>query len=198
MNEAKVVKVSDELFDYVLPESGPSAPIAIPHGPQEIANWKKTAYRIETHYNKRLGINIGEIESLVHVEMLKGLKKTDEGATIKEYGEVPGLQIEYATQTIVDEVISADPRFLEKEALPIEEEFPEGARAFYLGDYAYGRPLQISGHADMKANIVVAKLKKQEPDLVVRLSSSPRGTRHIYRPMLWPDSCICHHWRYQS
>ncbi len=180
LNEAKVVKVSDELFDYVLPESGPSAPIAIPHGPQEIANWKKTAYRIETHYNKRLGINIGEIESLVHVEMLKGLKKTDEGATIKEYGEVPGLQIEYATQTIVDEVISADPRFLEKEALPIEEEFPEGARAFYLGDYAYGRPLQISGHADMKANIVVAKLKKQEPDFgreIVKLAE--RNTPYI-------------------
>jgi 5'-3' exoribonuclease 1 len=97
--------------------------------------------------------------------MLKGLRKTDEGATIKEYAEVPGVQVEYATQTIVDEVISEDPRFLEKEALPIEEEFPEGARAFYLGDYAYGRPLQIVGHAEEnKATIMVAKLKKQEPD----------------------------------
>ncbi|KAH7396160.1 XRN 5'-3' exonuclease N-terminus-domain-containing protein [Pyrenochaeta sp. MPI-SDFR-AT-0127] len=164
LNEAKVVKVSDELFDYVLPESGPSAPVAIPHGPQEISNWKKSANRIENHYSKRLGINIGEVESLVHVQMLKGLKKTDEGATIKEYGDVQGLPSEFATQTIVDEVISPDPRFLEREALPIEEEFPEGARAFYLGDYAYGRPLQVVGHADNKATIMVAKLKKQEPD----------------------------------
>ena len=164
LHEAKVIKVSDELFDYVLPESGDSpAPVAIPHGPQEISNWKKTANRIESQYSKRLGINVGEIESLVHVEMLKGLKKTDEGATIKEYGEVAGLQVEYATQTVVDEVISADARFIEKEALPIEEEFPEGARAFYLGDYAYGRPLQVMGHADNKATIMVAKLKKQEP-----------------------------------
>ncbi|KAH7552877.1 XRN 5'-3' exonuclease N-terminus-domain-containing protein [Bipolaris maydis] len=163
LHEAKVVKVSDELFDYVLPESGPSAPVAIPHGPQEISNWKKTANRIETQYSKRLGINIGEVESLVHVEMLKGLRKTDEGATIKEYGEVAGLQIEYATQTIVDEVASPDARFLEKEALPIEEEFPVGARAFYLGDYAYGRPLQVISHADNKATIMVAKLKKPEP-----------------------------------
>ncbi|CAN9216535.1 unnamed protein product [Alternaria alternata] len=164
LHEAKVIKVSDELFDYVLPESGDSpAPVAIPHGPQEISNWKKTANRIESQYSKRLGINVGEIESLVHVEMLKGLKKTDEGATIKEYGEVAGLQVEYATQTVVDEVVSADARFIEKEALPIEEEFPEGARAFYLGDYAYGRPLQVMGHADNKATIMVAKLKKQEP-----------------------------------
>lgn len=164
LHEAKVVKVADELFDYVLPESGPSAPISIPHGPREISDWKKTADRIENHYGKRLGIRIGEVESLVYVEMLKGLKKTDEGATIKEYGEVVGLPIEYATQTIVDEVISEDPRFLEKKALPIEEEFPEGSRAFYLGDYAYGRPLQVVEHADNKATIMVAKLKTQEPN----------------------------------
>ncbi|KAI8933157.1 hypothetical protein NX059_009798 [Plenodomus lindquistii] len=180
LHEAKVVKVSDELFDYVLPESGPSVPVAIPHDPQGISNWKKTANRIENNYSKRLGINIGEVESLVHVEMLKGLKKTDDGATIKEYGAVPGLQSDYATQTIVDEVVSADPRFLEREALPIEEEFPEGARAFYLGDYAYGRPLQVTGHADGKANIIVAKLKKPERDFgrdVVR--KAERATPYI-------------------
>lgn len=164
LHEAKVVKVADELFDYVLPESGPPVPVAIPHGPKEISDWKKMADRLENTYSKRLGIMIGEVESLVYVEMLKGLRKTDEGATIKEYGVVPGQQVEYATQTIVDQVISEDPRFLEKEALPIEEEFPEGSRAFYLGDYAYGRPLQVVGHADSKATIMVAKLKKQEPD----------------------------------
>jgi 5'-3' exoribonuclease 1 len=163
LHEAKVVKVADELFDYVLPETGPSAPISIPHGPREISDWKKTADRIENHYGKRLGIRIGEVESLVYVEMLKGLRKTDDGATIKEYGEVVGLPAEYATQTIVDDVISADPRFLEKDALPIEEEFPEGLRAFYLGDYAYGRPLQVVELADNKATIMVAKLKTQEP-----------------------------------
>lgn len=164
LHEAKVVQVSDELFDYYLADDGTAAPVAVPHGPDEIVRWKKTADRIDKNYSKRLGINIGEVETLVYVEMLKGLKKTEEGATIKEYGEVPGLQVEYASQTILDDVISPDPRFLEKEALPIEEEFPEGSRAFYLGDYAYGRPLQVVGHADHKATIMVAKLKKQEPE----------------------------------
>jgi 5'-3' exoribonuclease 1 len=163
LQEGKVVKVSDELFDYVLPPTeGP--PMAIPHGPQEISQWKKMADRIENTYSKRLGMVIGEVESLVHVEPLKGLLKTDEGAMIKDYGEIPGMQVEYATQTVVDEVISPDPRFLEKEALPIEEEFPEGSRAFYLGDYAYGRPLQVLKHVDNRAVIMVSKLKKPEPD----------------------------------
>jgi 5'-3' exoribonuclease 1 len=164
LQEAKVVKISDELFDYVLSESGPSAPVAIPHGPQEISAWKKRSDRIQTTYSKRLGMVIGEVDTLVHVEMLKGVIKTDEGAIVKEYAEIPGVEAEYATQTVVDEVISEDPRFLEKAALPIEEEFPEGSRAFYLGDYAYGRPLQVTGHSDGKANIVVAKLKRPEPE----------------------------------
>ena len=164
LHEAKVVKVSDELFDYVPSQDGVSAPLAIEHGPAEISNWKKMANRIQETYGKRLGIITGEIDSLVHVEMLKGLKKTDEGATIKEYGPVPGVQADYCTQTVVEDVISPDQRFIERAALPIEEEFPEGARAFYLGDYAYGRPLQVIGHADHKATIMVAKLKKPEPD----------------------------------
>lgn len=165
LQEAKVVKVSDELFDYVLPETGPStAPVAIPHGPKEIETWKKRSDRIENTYSKRLGMITGQVETLVHVEMLKGLRKTDDGATVKEYAEVPGIEAEYATQTIVDEVISEDPRFLEHAALPIEEEFPEGSRAFYLGDYAYGRPLQVLSHADNRATIMVAKLRKPEPD----------------------------------
>lgn len=164
LHEAKVVKVSDELFDYVPSQDGVSAPLAIEHGPSEISNWKKMANRIQETYSKRLGIITGEVDSLVHVEMLKGLKKTDEGATIKEYGPVPGVQAEYCTQTVVEDVISPDQRFIERAALPIEEEFPEGARAFYLGDYAYGRPLQVIGHADHKAIIMVAKLKKPEPD----------------------------------
>jgi 5'-3' exoribonuclease 1 len=162
LQEAKVVMVSDELFDYVLPEDGLSAPIPIPHGPHQISAFKKRADRIENTYSKRLGMVVGQVDTLVHVQMLKGLNKIEDGSTVKEYGEILGIETEYATQTVVDEVISPDPRFLEQAALPVEEEFPEGSRAFYLGDYAYGRPLQIIGHADGKATIMVAKLKKPE------------------------------------
>ena len=86
----------------------------------------------------------------MQVEPLIGLCKTESGATIKEYAPVPGIEPDYATQTIVDTVYSPDPRFLEKAALPIEEEFPTGSRAFFLGDYAYGRPLEVVSHAGEK------------------------------------------------
>ncbi|KAL3422909.1 exonuclease kem1 [Phlyctema vagabunda] len=164
LTEAKVVKVSDELFDYVLPEDGTPHVISKPHGPREIDDWKKKADRIESTYSKRLGIIIGAVESIVHVEMLKGLKKTDEGATVKEYAIQHGTEIEYATQVVVDEVVSEDQRFLEKAAVSIEEEFPVGSRAFFLGEFNYGRPLEVVKHNDNKAEIWLSTVKEKEPE----------------------------------
>jgi 5'-3' exoribonuclease 1 len=162
LNEGKVVKVSDELFDYLPSEDG--HPIQQPHGPREIDDFRKKAMRIEDNYSKRLGIIIGPVESITHVEMLKGLRKTDDGATIKEYAVIPGMETEYASQIVVDEVISEDPRFLEKAAVPIEEEFPPGSRNFFLGEFNYGRPLEVVNHADNKAEIWLSILKGKEAE----------------------------------
>lgn len=159
LSEAKVIRVSDELFSYSLPPTGKGPPVAIPHIPQEIDIWRKKAERIEGSYSKRLGMMIGQVESLVHVDMLKGLKKTDDGATIKEYEQIPGIETDYASQMIVDEVTSEDLRFVEKSALPIQEEFPIGTRAFFLGEFNYGRPLEIVGHVSNKADIWVSTTK---------------------------------------
>ncbi|KAI0454522.1 exoribonuclease 1 [Xylaria acuta] len=163
LQEARVIRVSDELFDYTLDPNQSGQVIQIHHSGRDIEDWNKKATRIENFYSKRLGIIIGPVESLVHVEMLKGLIKTDEGATIKAYGPIPGMETDYASQVIVDEVVSPDERFIERAALPIEEEFPIGSHAFFLGEFAYGRPLEILGHADNKAEILVSVTAK-EPD----------------------------------
>jgi 5'-3' exoribonuclease 1 len=96
--------------------------------------------------------------------MLKGLRKTDEGATVKEYAVIPGMEIEYASQIIVDEVISEDQRFLEKAAVPIEEEFPPGSHAYFLGEFNYGRPLEVTGHKDNRAEIWLSIVKGKEAE----------------------------------
>lgn len=154
--EAKVVRVSDELFNYHLPETGNGPAATIPHGPQEINAWHRKAERIEGLYSKRLGIITGQVETLVHVDILKGLKKTDEGATIKYYGDIPGVSTEYASHMVVHAVESEDTRFVERSALPIQEEFPLGSRAFFLGDFNYGRPLTVSGHAENQARVWIS------------------------------------------
>lgn len=162
LQEAKVVKVQDELFTYELSEDGQV--ISHDHGNREASAFGKEAEWLENWHGKRLGITIGQVECLVHVHMLRGLIKTEEGALIKEYAENPSLRSIYAAQTIVDEVINEDDRFIERPALPIEEEFPQGTRAFFLGDYAFGRPLEVTGHVSAKAEIVVSIPKNKEPD----------------------------------
>ncbi|KAI1432663.1 exoribonuclease 1 [Xylaria sp. CBS 124048] len=164
LQEAKVVRVSDELFDYTLHPNGSGPVVQTHHSDRDINEWNKKASRIENFYSKRLGIVIGSVESLIHVELLKGLTKTEEGATIKAYGPIPGMETDYATQVIVDEVVSLDERFIERAAVPIEEEFPIGTNGFLLGDFNYGRSLEVIGHADNKAEIVVSVPVNKEPE----------------------------------
>ncbi|KAJ9629392.1 exonuclease II Exo2 [Taxawa tesnikishii (nom. ined.)] len=159
LQEAKVTKVSDEIRG-----TNPANIEQIPHGPQEISEWKKKADRLEGQYSRRLAIITGQVESLVHVDMLVGLRKTESGATVKQYAAVPGTDPDFLTQMIVDEVISEDQRFLEQEALPLQEEFPEGSHAFFLGEYAYGRPLMVNGHKGEKADVWVSCLVRREPE----------------------------------
>ncbi|KAI1810926.1 exoribonuclease 1 [Poronia punctata] len=182
LQEAKVVRVSDELFEYTSDPNNPQEVICTHHSDRDISEWNKKAKRIENFYSKRLGIIIGSAESLVHVEMLKGLIKTDEGATIKAYGPIPGMETDYAAQVIVDEVVSPDERFIERAAVPFEEEFPVGSRVLYLGELAYGRPLEvIAHHGDNKAEILVSMAANKEPDFarpIIRRAEQQSG----YKP----------------
>jgi 5'-3' exoribonuclease 1 len=156
LQEAKVVKVSDELFDYVLTDTDRLQIKSTAHSDHEIDQFHKKAERIEKYYSKHLGMISGEVESVVQVEMLKGLTKLDDGSTVKEFADIPGLETIHATQLVVENVISEDPRFAEKDALQIEEEFPDGTNAFFLGDYAYGRPVSVVGHQGGKAKCLIA------------------------------------------
>lgn len=162
LQEAKIVRVSDELFSYTFADEEGTQVVATPHGPFEIKDFKNKSDRIESFYSKRLGTIIGPVESLVHVDMLIGLRKTDAGATIKEYGEILGVETTYAAQTVVDDVASPDQRFLEQAALPLEEEFPIGSKAFFLGDMAYGRPLEVVKYRGDKLDVWVALVKGRD------------------------------------
>ncbi|KAK6598406.1 5'-3' exoribonuclease 1 [Botrytis cinerea] len=180
LQEGKVVKVSDELFDYLPSEDASGQPITRPHGPREIDDFRKKAERIESTYSKRLGIIIGPVESLTHVEMLKGLKKMDDGATIKEYAVIPGQDTDYASQVVVDEVTSEDQRFLEKAALPVEEEFPVDDRIFSLETSTMAAQdwLKVTWITNFKYHCQRSKGKKWS--LVETLSTTPRTLLRLH------------------
>lgn len=163
LQEAKVDRVSDELFDYILP-AGEQHVQSISHTPHQIEQWRKKAHQIESTYSKRMGMIVGDVEAIIHVQTLKGMRKTEDGAAVKEFGDVAGIETDYAAQLVVDEVVCADERFIEQEALPIEEEFPELSRAFFLGEFNYGRPVHVTGHDGGKVTGLVASVKGREPE----------------------------------
>lgn len=70
--------------------------------------------------------------------------------------EGPEHEVEQVLQMAVSEVASEDPRFLEKEAPPLSEEFPAGSKVFFLGEHAYGVAAQVSETTKDNLSIVLA------------------------------------------
>ncbi|RVD81781.1 uncharacterized protein DFL_009630 [Arthrobotrys flagrans] len=170
LGEAQVGAVSDELFVYTLDAQGHVQKNS--HSDKERDLWRIRADRIENNYSKRMGMIIGSVDIILHVNHLKGLRRTDDGAMVKEFENIPGQDTDYAFQTAVDSGrVSEDERFIERAAVDVATEFPIGSRCFFLGDYNYGRPLEVTGHRDDRADIWISILRTKEPDFGSRVAS---------------------------
>ncbi|MBW0465257.1 hypothetical protein O181_004972 [Austropuccinia psidii MF-1] len=148
LREAKVIALSDNLFRYDK-DIMSSRCRSTPHS-SYISTWKRTADQLEHDYSKTLGLLIGSVDIIVHVKPIKGLKRMDDGALIKNYEDG---EMEYALQTIVLSVSSEDPRFLERNARPVLEDFPEQSKVFFLGGLHYGSPGQVVGYSQQKLTL---------------------------------------------
>ncbi|KAL0953086.1 hypothetical protein HGRIS_004359 [Hohenbuehelia grisea] len=158
LQEGKVVAVSDALFKYeklVIVQGGPLKVVSQPHAPQGLGHWKSKAERIDEVYSKKWGVITGDVEILLHVRPLKGLTRLETGALIKDY-EGQDKESEHAVQMTLSEVMAEDPRFLEKDAPPLSEEFPEGSKIFFLGEHAYGVAAQVSATTDTSLSVILA------------------------------------------
>ncbi|KAI6039713.1 exonuclease II [Pisolithus marmoratus] len=159
LREGLVVAVSDSMFKYeqmvVVPGSAPRI-IANPHSaPQGLSHWKSKAERIQYIYSKRCGVITGDVDVLVHVRPLKGMKRLENGAFLKDY-EGPEQEIEQAVQMVISEVHSEDPRFLETGPVSLAEEFPEGCKIFFLGEHAYGVAAQVATTTENTLSVILA------------------------------------------
>jgi 5'-3' exonuclease len=74
---------------------------------------------------------------------------------VKDY-ESADKELEQAVQMCLSEIASEDPRFAERPAPPLSEEFPDGSKIFFLGEHAYGTAAQVSSTEDSTLSIVLA------------------------------------------
>ncbi|EKM58546.1 uncharacterized protein PHACADRAFT_117592 [Phanerochaete carnosa HHB-10118-sp] len=166
LQEGMVSAVSDSLFKYekiVVVPGNPPKVVSNPHAQQGLSLWKSKAEKIEYFYSKRCGVITGDIDVLVHVRPLKGLKRLESGAFVKDY-EGPDKETEQAAQMAVSEVASEDARFMEKEAPPLSEEFPNGSKVFFLGEHAYGVAAQVFETTKDTLSIVLAFFPSEKAD----------------------------------
>lgn len=115
LQEALVVALSDDFFRYELAggqgeNKGRLQVVKMPHEPYDAERWRKAADRIESMYSKKRAVRIGHVEYVAHVLLMKGLKRLDSGALIKEYASREE-EMEHALQTIVKTVEVEDSRF---------------------------------------------------------------------------------------
>jgi hypothetical protein len=84
-----------------------------------------------------------------------GLKRLDDGSFVKDFEGAEG-ESEHAVQMTLSKVASEDPRFMERPAPPLAEEFPEGSNLFFLGEHAYGVAAKVSAATDSTLSIMIA------------------------------------------
>lgn len=162
LSEGLVTAVSDSLFRYEMGLVGNQKKvIQNPHSSDAQSKWRRNASRIEHHYSKRFALIIGSVEVLVHVRPLKGLKRLENGSFVKEYEDSADREVEQAVQMCVTEVYKEDARFIEQPALPLHKEFPEKAKAFFLGELAYGSPAAVVGASANQLAIEIAIFTNQ-------------------------------------
>ncbi|CAE6424286.1 unnamed protein product [Rhizoctonia solani] len=155
LTEAQVVAVSDDLFKYERQTIGRTTKIVPnPHHGESLSRWKRTAEKIATTYSKRFAVEIGDVDILLHVRPLKGLKRQEDGALVKDYAG-PEAETEQAVQISLMEVRSEDPRYIEQPAAPLEQEYPVGTNVFFLGEHTYGTPALVKAVADQKASLMI-------------------------------------------
>lgn len=148
LKEGVVSSISDDMFKYEIQMRGKNkVVIKTPHRINSFDTWRKRVDKIETLYNKRFGVVIGDIEFTAQVLLLKGLRREMNGALAKDFCK-PGSEQEFAVQTIVDTVKHPDSRTKEEPPRPLNEDFPLESQVFFLGHGHYGCPAQVIAHSD--------------------------------------------------
>lgn len=92
----------------------------------------------------------------MNVCIIKGVKRLDNGALVKDFG-VFADSVDYPSQAVVWQVKHEDPRFMEKAAPLIHEEFELGSHGYYLGEGPlYGAVVTIKGYSASGKSLNIA------------------------------------------
>ncbi|KAI8099060.1 exoribonuclease 1 [Halteromyces radiatus] len=165
LQEAVVIAVSNETTKYTLKIANKKRIVReTPLDEEGQKDWSKLTGRAEYLSSKRFGLEIGTTVTALHVCVLRGMKRTEEGALIKEYVS-PAQEEVVPVQAAVMKVVNEDPRTKEHKAPPVSIGYPINSKIFLLGGGGrYGTMGTITGHSQNNLDIqmVVPVLSPRE------------------------------------
>ncbi|KAI8137507.1 XRN 5'-3' exonuclease N-terminus-domain-containing protein [Fennellomyces sp. T-0311] len=167
LKEAVIIGVSDRNAKYYVKVAGKKKQI-LQHmfDDEEKKDWEKRVGRVEYMSSKRFGLVVGKTEIALHVCTLRGMKKTETGAYVKEYVN-PAQEDLVPIQTSVLNITNPDERYKERPPPPIDEEFPVNSKVFFTGRGFYGSLGTVLNHKNGGANIALIvpqdSQKRSEP-----------------------------------
>ncbi|KAI3654748.1 hypothetical protein MP228_000128 [Amoeboaphelidium protococcarum] len=129
--EGVVVGVSDSVAEWTFAEEKPAhyfvQPLdqnqklkpkdvkRTPHDQHDILRWERRGAQLEDQYSAKQACILGGVNCIVTVCVLRGMKRLESGALIKDYGRFQDSW-QYPLQAIVFQVDESDTRFVEHPA----------------------------------------------------------------------------------
>lgn len=168
LQEAYVVSVCDGKVKLISPEEEVS--LQKPMEKQLSANekeiFKQERLSIKEYYYHRLGVDVGEINILIHANIFMGSKLVcGPDSNIKEEKQWSRLPVCYPLQVTVKDIAVHCPGFKEKKSL--KDVFPVGSPVFMLGNPYYGSMGEVVDNdiEAYKGQIIVRFSIPAEPNL---------------------------------
>ena len=142
--------------------------------------FSKLSHTIKSQYSNRFGVEIGDVNILVHALPMSG-RKYVMGASkgrITLEKQWHGVSQPYALQAIVKDILVEDPGL--KTYCTVEELFPTGTNAFMLGQPHYGAQGEvIKIDPEHKGRIQLKFTVNQEPNLSSVMSRQTRSENYM-------------------
>ncbi|XBW37533.1 hypothetical protein QEN19_003113 [Hanseniaspora menglaensis] len=140
VRSSKVVGIKTKEGRYVLQNGLPTLKQY-----KSTGDFVKEVRKITDDYKNKKAFIVKDIKYLFEVQPVKGIDRQANGCFNLIFEENTEPEV-YPYQLVVKSVSSVDERFMEREAIPIDKEFPIGSTTIFLGDYAYGCEATVAGY----------------------------------------------------
>lgn len=178
LRESKLVSIIDGVNVYESLKPGKT--VRRPADNSDVKLYRSLTASMVRNYSKEKAVTLNKVNAIIKVLPVTDLVRTPKGAYVKTFASEPEY---YPLQLMVESVANPDERFVEREPVAIDKEFPEGSHVIFLGDYAYGGEAIIDGYStNTRLKLTVKKRSYQAEPTIGKERARVDGSLVKYFP----------------